>query len=246
MLVTSISLVQQEQVQVAKLLQSGAAGSTISCIGNFHPNTTMVDLDAARSPVALFPPSSTTTITDESVLFPGCAAALLSTPDIEHSDVNIIVYANCLMKCTSNTIDVTAPTAVYEDPVYTEEALITGQDFVIGTDVTPPTTTVDMLFTCSPKCLHTPLQEFKGIHDEKVLTPICRVFNNFFSSFGDSGELLLADCGLIVLVPDIIIWAAIDIGRFESKYWDPRLAAGSWNLVNLAQISIGFQVHLLV
>jgi hypothetical protein len=86
----------------------------------------------------------------------------------------------------------------------------------------------------------------KGIHDEKVLTPICRVFNNFFSSFGDSGELLLADCGLIVLVPDIIIWAAIDIGRFESKYWDPRLAAGSWNLVNLAQISIGFQVHLLV
>jgi hypothetical protein len=63
--------------------------STTSSIDDFHPNTSMVDLNAACPSAALFLSSSTSTIVDESVLFLGCAAAPLSTPDIKHSEIKV-------------------------------------------------------------------------------------------------------------------------------------------------------------
>jgi hypothetical protein len=75
-------------------------------IGDFHPNTNMVDLDTTCSSAALFPPFSTSTIIDEYVLFPGRTTALLSTPDIKQSDSTVDTPAKFSTKCLSNHIDI--------------------------------------------------------------------------------------------------------------------------------------------
>jgi hypothetical protein len=80
--------------------------TTTSSIDDFHPNTNMVNLDVACSPVALFLPSSTSTIVDESVLFPDRIAAPLSIPDIKHSDVEVgAVGINRRLFCRSTVGD---------------------------------------------------------------------------------------------------------------------------------------------
>jgi hypothetical protein len=127
-----------------------------------------------------------------------------------------------------------------EEPGYVKAELITNQDLFISTNIAAMIITKDTPFTCLTEfqnravtttawdntALAGSFQVVKGIKDAKVLDSFCRLFCTNCSSNGKSGSL--AGLQSIRFADfDPAYYHELYMDQFESKFWDPGLAAGS-------------------
>jgi hypothetical protein len=169
--------------------------TTTSSIDDFHPNTNMVDLDVTCSPVASFSPSSTSTIVDESVLFPNRVAAPLSIPDIKHSDVEVGASAKCSTKCLNSGIE----------PIFVPEP--TQQK--CGGSKPPAVSDPPPLITCMVFNIYCSIE---GGH---------RWLKELFHE--DLGLLIPVEDGTTAPKVKIqsVIYGIVVVDDFDCKFWDP-------------------------